>query len=122
MTKRRILAGLIGRNIRARWFAGAFAMRSRPPASTAITSHGFVACPGAAAQLLDAIKVTGFAGANVTYPFKQEIIPLLDAVDPEAAQVDAATPSQVAPDGRTTGYNFRSPRLAQRLRGEPRRR
>jgi shikimate dehydrogenase len=36
-------------------------------------------------QLLDAIKAAGFAGANVTYPFKQAIIPLLDAVDPEAA-------------------------------------
>jgi shikimate dehydrogenase len=57
-------------------------------------------------QLLEAIKVTGFAGANVTYPFKQEIIPLLDAVDPEAAEVGAVNTVSIAPDGRTTGYNF----------------
>ncbi len=60
-------------------------------------------------QLLDAIKAAGFAGANVTYPFKQDIIPLLDAVDPEAAQVGAVNTVAVAPDGRTTGYNFDRP-------------
>jgi len=57
-------------------------------------------------QLLDAIKAAGFAGANITYPFKQEIVPLLDAVDPEAAQVGAINSVTIAPDGRTTGYNF----------------
>jgi len=57
-------------------------------------------------RLLDAIKVAGFAGANVTYPFKQEIIPLLDAVDPEAVQVGAVNTVVIAPDGRTRGYNF----------------
>jgi shikimate dehydrogenase len=43
---------------------------------------------------------------NVTYPFKQDIIPLLDAVDPEATQVGAVNTVSIAPDGRTTGYNF----------------
>src|SRR5262245_63697823 len=57
-------------------------------------------------QLLDAIRAAGFAGANVTYPFKQAIIPLLDTVDPEAAQVGAINTVTIGPDGRTTGYNF----------------
>jgi shikimate dehydrogenase len=57
-------------------------------------------------QLLDAIKTAGFAGANITYPFKQEILPLLDAVDREAAQIGAVNTVAIAPDGRTTGYNF----------------
>jgi shikimate dehydrogenase len=57
-------------------------------------------------QLLEAIRTAGFAGANVTYPFKQEIIPLLDAVDPSAAQVGAVNTVAIAPDGRTIGYNF----------------
>jgi shikimate dehydrogenase len=57
-------------------------------------------------ELLQAMKTLGFAGANVTYPFKQEIIPLLDAVDPEAAQVGAVNTIAIAPDGRATGYNF----------------
>ena len=57
-------------------------------------------------QLLDAIKATGFSGTNVTYPFKQDILPLLDAIDPEAAQIGAINTIAIAPDGRTTGYNF----------------
>ena len=62
--------------------------------------------PGRLPQLFEAIKVAGFAGANVTFPFKQEIIPLLDAVDPGAAQVGAVNTVVFAPDGRATGYNF----------------
>jgi shikimate dehydrogenase len=57
-------------------------------------------------QLLDAIKTAGFAGANITYPFKQDILALLDAVDPEAAQIGAINTVAIAPDGSTTGYNF----------------
>ena len=57
-------------------------------------------------QLLAAIKAAGFAGTNVTFPFKQEILPLLDTVDPEAAQIGAVNTVAIAPDGRTTGYNF----------------
>jgi shikimate dehydrogenase len=57
-------------------------------------------------QLLDAIKTAGFAGANVTYPFKQDIIPLLDAIDPSAAEVGAVNTVTVTGDGKTTGFNF----------------
>ena len=57
-------------------------------------------------QLLGAAKTAGFVGVNVTYPFKQDIIPLLDAVDPEASEVGAVNTVSIAPDGRTTGYNF----------------
>jgi shikimate dehydrogenase len=57
-------------------------------------------------HLLGAVKTAGFAGVNVTYPFKQDIIPLLDAVDPEATEVGAVNTVAIAPDGRTTGYNF----------------
>jgi shikimate dehydrogenase len=57
-------------------------------------------------QLLDAIKAAGFAGTNITFPFKQEVMPLLDVIDPEAAQVGAVNTVAIAPDGRTTGYNF----------------
>src|SRR6476661_1342535 len=57
-------------------------------------------------RLLEAIKISGFAGTNITYPFKQDILSLLDAVDPEAAQIGAVNTVAIAPDGRTTGYNF----------------
>jgi quinate/shikimate dehydrogenase (NAD+) len=57
------------------------------------------------ARLLDALKVAGFAGTNVTFPFKQEIMPLLDRIDAEAAEIGAVNTVTIAPDGRTTGYN-----------------
>jgi len=56
-------------------------------------------------QLLDAVKTAGFAGTNVTFPFKQDVLALLDAVDREAAQIGAVNTVTVAADGRTTGYN-----------------
>ena len=46
------------------------------------------------------------AGTNITYPFKQEVIAFLDAVDPEAAQIGAVNTVAIGPEGRTTGYNF----------------
>ena len=57
-------------------------------------------------QLLEALKTAGFVGTNITFPFKQDVIPLLDAIDPEAAQTGAINTVAIAPDGRTTGYNF----------------
>ena len=61
---------------------------------------------GSCPNLLGAIKAAGFAGVNITYPFKQDILPLLDAIDPEAAQVGAINTVAIAEDSRTTGYNF----------------
>src|SRR5580704_2472467 len=108
MTKRRLLVGLIGRNIQGSLSPALFA-----DAFAAAGIDGFYhlmdvdRLPGRRLpQMLDALKAAGFAGTNITYPFKQDIIPLLDAVDPEAAQTGAVNTVAIAPDGRTTGYNF----------------
>ena len=107
MTKRRILVGLLGANIQGSMspslFADAFAAAGIEGYYHLLDADRL---PGRLPQLFEAIKVAGFAGANVTFPFKQEIIPLLDAVDPGAAQVGAVNTVVFAPDGRTTGYNF----------------
>jgi shikimate dehydrogenase len=108
MHKRRMLVGLIGANIQGSMspalFADAFAAAEIDGYYHLLDADRL---PGRSLpQLLDAIKAAGFAGANVTYPFKQAIIPLLDAVDPEAAEVGAINTVAIAPDGRTTGYNF----------------
>jgi shikimate dehydrogenase len=108
MTKRRMLIGLIGANIQGSMspalFADAFA-------AAGIDGYYHLLDADRLAerrlpQLLGAVKTAGFAGVNVTYPFKQDIIPLLDAVDPEASEVGAVNTISIAPDGRTTGYNF----------------
>jgi len=108
MSKERILLGLIGANIMGSLSPALFA-----DAFKAAGIDGFYhlmdvdQLPGRRLpQLLDAMKTAGFAGTNVTYPFKQEILPLLDAVDEEAAQIGAINTVTIAPDGRTTGYNF----------------
>jgi shikimate dehydrogenase len=111
VSKRRILMGLIGANIMGSLSPALFA-----DAFEAAGIDGFYhlmdvdRLPGRTLpQLLDAIKAAGFAGANITYPFKQEIIPLLDTVDPAAMQTGAINTVLIAPDGHTTGYNFDRP-------------
>jgi shikimate dehydrogenase len=108
MSNRKVLVGLIGANIMGSLSPALFA-----DAFAAAGIEGFyhlmdvARLPGRGlAQMLDALKVAGFAGTNITYPFKQDIIPMLDAVDPEAAQTGAVNTVAIAPDGRTTGYNF----------------
>ena len=91
MSKRKLLLGLIGTNIMGSLSPALFA-----DAFVAAGIDGFYHLMDVdrllerrLAKLLDAAKATGFAGTNITYPFKQEVIALLDAVDPEAAQIGA---------------------------------
>ncbi len=107
MTPRKMLVGLIGSNI----------MSSLSPA---LHADAFAAAGidgyyhlmdvdqlkgRRLADLLAAAKIAGFAGTNVTFPFKQDVLTQLDAIDPEAAQIGAVNTVRIAPDGRTTGYN-----------------
>jgi shikimate dehydrogenase len=55
-------------------------------------------------RVLDAAATLGFAGLNVTHPFKQSVIPFLDALSPGAEQVGAVNTVSFA-DGRMTGFN-----------------
>ena len=107
MTKRKFLVGLIGANI----------MKSLSPAmhAEAFAAAGIegyyhvmdvdVLQVRQLPQLFEAVKTAGFSGTNVTYPFKQEVLALLDEVDLEAAQIGAVNTVTIAPDGRTKGYN-----------------
>lgn len=107
MSAHRILVGLIGANI----------MKSLSPAlhADAFAAAGIdgyyhlmdveILRGRSLAQLLAAAKTAGFAGTNVTFPFKQDVLGLLDELDPEAAQIGALNCVTIAPDGRTKGYN-----------------
>ena len=55
--------------------------------------------------LLDAVKTAGFIGVNVTFPFKQAVMPLLDALSPEAKQIGAVNTVVIDRSGHTTGHN-----------------
>jgi shikimate dehydrogenase len=110
MTRRRMLLGLIGANIQGSMspalLADAFAAAGIDGYYHLLDVDRLPRRP--LPQLLDAIKAAGFAGANVTYPFKQEIIPLLDAVDGEAAQVGAVNTVDGLPQSCINGGRARS--------------
>lgn len=54
--------------------------------------------------LLDAARRTGFAGLNITYPFKQAVIAHLDELDPRAQAVGAVN-TVTFRKGRAKGWN-----------------
>ena len=54
--------------------------------------------------LLAVAQAQGFAGLNVTHPFKQSVIPLLDALSPEARDIGAVN-TIVFANQRKTGHN-----------------
>jgi shikimate dehydrogenase len=56
-------------------------------------------------DLLGAARTAGFAGVNVTYPFKEAVPALLDAVAADARQIGAVNTVTIDRDGTTTGYN-----------------
>lgn len=58
------------------------------------------------------------SGFNVTIPYKQAIIPLLDAVDGTAAEIGAVNCVSVE-NGRLTGHNTDAPAFMATLAGEP---
>jgi shikimate dehydrogenase len=102
-----MLVGLIGKNIlqslspalhedafAARGVVGLYhLMDANPPRERSL------------AELLAAVRLAGFAGVNITFPFKEAVIPLLDEVSKEASQIGAVNTVVIDPGGRTTGYN-----------------
>jgi shikimate dehydrogenase len=59
-------------------------------------------------QLLRAVRIMGFAGVNITYPCKQAVIPLLDALSEEARAIGAVN-TVVRQGDRLVGYNTDGP-------------
>jgi shikimate dehydrogenase len=55
-------------------------------------------------MMLEGVRRLGFAGVNVTYPYKEAVVPLLDELAPGAAAMGAVN-TVVARDGRLTGHN-----------------
>jgi shikimate dehydrogenase len=107
MFNRQALVGLIGANI----------MKSLAPAlhidafaAAGITGHYHLMdvdqLPGRTlAGLLEAVKTAGFLGVNITFPFKQTVMPMLDELSAEARQTGAVNTVVISPSGHTTGHN-----------------
>jgi len=56
-------------------------------------------------DLLAAVRHAGFGGVNVTFPFKEAVIPLLDEVSAEAREIGAVNTVVIDAKGRTSGHN-----------------
>jgi shikimate dehydrogenase len=54
--------------------------------------------------LLEEVETAGYAGLNITHPFKQAVMPLLDALSSDAQQVGAVNTVSLV-DGRRIGHN-----------------
>jgi shikimate dehydrogenase len=108
MTARTILAGLVGRGIRA---SASPAIYMREAAAQGLSlRYDLVdfdalayedSCLGAQ---LDKLAARGYAGINITYPFKQAVIELLDEVD-ETARALGAVNCVAFREGRKIGLN-----------------
>ena len=59
---------------------------------------------GALPTLIEAARIMGFAGLNITYPCKQAVIPLLDELSDEARAMGAVN-TVVFRGGRAVGRN-----------------
>ncbi len=57
------------------------------------------------AGALTGMRALGIRGMGVSMPYKQEIMPLLDAIDPQAERIGAVNTVVRGEDGRLTGYN-----------------
>ena len=57
------------------------------------------------AGVLAEARLLGFAGLNVTYPFKQAVLPLLDGLADDAAAMGAVNTVVFGADGRSMGHN-----------------
>jgi len=103
---RRFLTGLIGAPI----------AHSASPAMHEAAAHALglhchyqlIEVAGAGRQalreLLDGVRRLGFAGVNVTYPYKEAVVDLLDELAPEAAAMGAVN-AIVVRDGVLVGHN-----------------
>lgn len=60
--------------------------------------------PGDIERAMSALPALGLLGVNVTIPYKEAVLPLLDTVTPEAAHSGAVN-TIVVDDGRLVGYN-----------------
>src|SRR5256714_7241106 len=101
-----LLLGLIGSPIMS---SAAPAMHEAAAQALGLRAHyRLIDVPGAdqakLKAMLDGVRLLGFSGVNVTFPYKEAVIPLLDAVAPGAAAAGAAN-TVVVRDGKLTGHN-----------------
>ena len=108
MTQPRYLTGLIGRDIQASLSPMLHESEGDAQGLRLIYRLFDLAADGMGVEdlprLLDALQLVGFAGVNVTHPYKQAITAHLDELSPQAQQIGSVN-TVVFSAGRRIGYN-----------------
>jgi shikimate dehydrogenase len=105
-SSRRFLTGLLGAPIAQ---SAAPAMHERAAAALDLHCHyQLIEVAGAGREelklLLEGVRRLGFAGINVTFPYKEAVVGLLDELSPGAATIGAVN-TVVVSRGQLIGYN-----------------
>jgi len=115
---RRFLTGLIGAPI-----AHSASPAMHEHAAEALGAHchyQLIEVAGAGREelrlLLDGVRRLGFAGVNVTFPYKEAVVALLDELSP-GAQAIGAVNTVVVSNGRLIGYNTDTTGFARAIAG-----
>jgi shikimate dehydrogenase len=104
--RQRFLTGLIGAPIAQ---SASPAMHERAADALGVRCHYHLIEVAGADQaglraLLDGVKNFGFAGVNITFPYKEAVVPLLDELSDRARAIGAVN-TVVVRQGRLVGYN-----------------
>jgi shikimate dehydrogenase len=101
-----VLLGLIGTPIKAS--AAPFMHEAAAQAAGLRAQYRLIDIPGAdqakLRMLLEGVRLLGFSGVNVTFPYKEAVVPLLDTLTDAAAAIGAVN-TIVVHGGRLVGHN-----------------
>jgi shikimate dehydrogenase len=106
MTTQPVLLGLIGSPIGS---SAAPFMHEAAAQGAGLRAHyrlidAPAADPSTLRAMLDGVRLLGFSGVNVTFPYKEAVVPLLDGLDADAAGMGAVN-TVVVRDGKLIGHN-----------------
>ncbi|MDA9432827.1 shikimate dehydrogenase [Bradyrhizobium sp. CCBAU 51627] len=106
LASKKLLTGLIGAPIA---HSASPAMHERAAEALGLRGHyQLIEVAGAdaagLAMMLEGVRRLGFAGVNVTFPYKEAVVPLLDELASGAAAMGAVN-TVVVKDGRLIGHN-----------------
>jgi shikimate 5-dehydrogenase len=121
--RKRFLTGLIGAPIAQ---SASPAMHERAADALGVRCHyQLIEVAGADAAglraLLEGVKNFGFAGVNVTFPYKEAVVPLLDDWS-DGARAIGAVNTVVVRQGKLIGYNTDTSNSLSSISIRPRRR
>jgi shikimate dehydrogenase len=102
----RVLLGLVGSPIKS---SASPAMHEAAAAAAGFQAfYHLIDVPGAGREdlrlMLEGVRRLGFSGVNVTFPYKEAVLPLLDMVAADAAMIGAVN-TVVVSEGRLIGHN-----------------